>query len=183
MARIDLIDVCKTFNERGSTFSMQNLSLRVPDGKTMVVLGPSGCGKTTLLRIIGGLAAPDSGEVHYDDVDVKDVPPGGRRIGMVFQNYALYPHFTARSNVLSYFLFRKKTPELDALARAKYQRTSELMGVELAHLLDRSPPRCPGARSSGWPSAAASPGMPLSSWWTSPSPIWTRRSGRSIASI
>src|SRR5262245_8001292 len=141
MARIDLIGVGKSF---GPSFSMQNLSLRVPDGKTMVVLGPSGCGKTTLLRIIGGLIAPDSGEVRYDDVDVRDVPPGGRRIGMVFQNYALYPHLTARTNVLSYFLFRRKTPALDALARAKYQRTSELMGVELAHLLHRKPPTLSG---------------------------------------
>jgi multiple sugar transport system ATP-binding protein len=58
---------------------------------------------------------------------------------MVFQNYALYPHFTSRTNVLSYFLFRRKTPALDALARAKFERTSELMGVELAHLLDRMP--------------------------------------------
>jgi len=164
MARIDLIDVGKTFTDRtgvgsgaitsaampdvvppptdagrGSVFSIQKLNLRIPDGKTMVVLGPSGCGKTTLLKIIAGLIPPDSGEVRYDDVDVKDVPPGGRRVGMVFQNYALYPHFSSRQNVLSYFLFRKKTPELDALAKAKYQRTSELMGVELAYLLDRKP--------------------------------------------
>src|SRR5437867_3096637 len=149
MARIDLINIGKTFTDRagvgsgdggqGSTFSIQKLNLRIPDGKTMVVLGPSGCGKTTLLKIIAGLIPPDSGEVRYDDVDVKDVPPGGRRIGMVFQNYALYPHFSSRSNVLSYFLFRKKTAELDALAKAKYQRTSELMGVELAYLLDRKP--------------------------------------------
>jgi multiple sugar transport system ATP-binding protein len=144
VARIDLIDVCKTLRERsgagrGSTFSIQHLNLRVPDGKTMVVLGPSGCGKTTLLRIIAGLIPPDSGDVQYDDVSVKDVRPGDRRIGMVFQNYALYPHFSSRTNVLSYFRFRKKTPELDAMARAKYQRTSELMGVELAYLLDRKP--------------------------------------------
>jgi multiple sugar transport system ATP-binding protein len=164
MARIDLIDVSKTLKDRaragsgavtsaaipdvvpapsdggrGSTFSIQKLNLRIPDGKTMVVLGPSGCGKTTLLKIIAGLIPLDSGEVRYDDVDVKDVPPGGRRIGMVFQNYALYPHLNSRTNVLSYFLFRKKTPELDALAKAKYQRTSELMGVELAYLLDRKP--------------------------------------------
>jgi len=150
LARIDLIDVCKTLTERdaaaaasgagrGSMFSIQHLNLRIPHGKTMVVLGPSGCGKTTLLKIIAGLIPPDSGDVMYDDVSVNDLPPGERRIGMVFQNYALYPHFTARTNVLSYFLFRKKTPELDALARAKYQRTSELMGVELAHLLDRMP--------------------------------------------
>ncbi|HSF07370.1 MAG TPA: ABC transporter ATP-binding protein [Methylomirabilota bacterium] len=164
MARIDLIDVCKTLKDRarvravaitrragqdvgsapgeagrGSAFSIQKLTLRIPDGKTMVVLGPSGCGKTTLLKLIAGLIPPDSGEVRYDDVDVKDVPPGDRRIGMVFQNYALYPHLSSRTNVMSYFLFRKKTPELDALARAKYQRTSELMGVELAYLLDRKP--------------------------------------------
>jgi multiple sugar transport system ATP-binding protein len=82
--------------------------------------------------------------VRYDDVDVGEVRPGDRRIGMVFQNYALYPHVTARTNVLSYFLFRKKTPEMTALERAKYQRTSELMGVELAHLLDRMPPTLSG---------------------------------------
>jgi ABC-type sugar transport system ATPase subunit len=145
VARIDLINVGKTLTEsarRGggeSTFRIQNLSLRIPDGQTMVVLGPSGCGKTTLLKIIAGLIPPDAGEVRYDDVDVTDISPGDRRIGMVFQSYALYPHFSSRRNVLSYFLFRKKTPEMDALARAKYQRTSELMGVELAYLLDRKP--------------------------------------------
>ena len=151
MARIDLVDVCKTLRDSGasgarkaSTFAIQDLSLRVPDGATMVVLGPSGCGKTTLLKIIAGLIAPDSGDVRYDDVDVKDVRPGDRRIGMVFQNYALYPHVTSKTNVLSYFLFRKKTPELNAEARARYQRTSELMGVDLAHLLHRKPPTLSG---------------------------------------
>jgi multiple sugar transport system ATP-binding protein len=150
VARIDLINVGKTLTDRDaaapprpgrrrSTFSIQHLNLRVPDGQTMVVLGPSGCGKTTLLKLIAGLIEPDSGDVRYDGVSVKDLPPGSRRVGMVFQNYALYPHFTSRMNVLSYFLFRRKTPELDALARAKYQRTSELMGVELEYLLDRKP--------------------------------------------
>jgi multiple sugar transport system ATP-binding protein len=169
MARIDLINVCKTLRDRdrtgsgsiptlampdgvstlggggrGSTFSIRNLTLTIPDGQTMVILGPSGCGKTTLLKIIAGLIPPDSGEVRYDGVDMKDVPPGGRRIGMVFQNYALYPHLKSRTNVLSYFLFRKKTPEMDAMAKAKYERTSELMGVELADLLDRKPPTLSG---------------------------------------
>jgi len=142
MAWIDLVNVGKTLADRagaGSTFSIRKLNLRIPDGKTMVVLGPSGCGKTTLLKIIAGLIPPDSGEVRYDGVDVKDVRPGDRRIGMVFQNYALYPHMSSRTNVMAYFLFRKKTPELNALAKAKYQRTSELMGVELEYLLDRKP--------------------------------------------
>jgi multiple sugar transport system ATP-binding protein len=163
MARIDLINVCKTLDRRervrrgshgsavpdvvsapseagrASAFSIQNLNLTVHDGETLVVLGPSGCGKTTLLRLIAGLIPTDSGAVRYDGIDVTHLPPGERRIGMVFQNYALYPHLVSRTNVLSYFIFRKKTPELTELARAKYQRTSELMGVDLAHLLDRKP--------------------------------------------
>ncbi|HTO10269.1 MAG TPA: ABC transporter ATP-binding protein [Candidatus Binatia bacterium] len=141
MARIDLVGVGKTLRDTGArtSFAIEDLTLRIPDGKTMVVLGPSGCGKTTLLKIIAGLIPPDRGVVRYDDVDVADVRPGDRRIGMVFQSYALYPHMSSRTNVLSYFLFRKKTPALSALEREKYQRTSELMGVELAYLLDRKP--------------------------------------------
>src|SRR5262249_57316618 len=149
VARIDLRNVSKTLKEgappaigvvgRAATRAVEDVSLRVPDGQTMVVLGPSGCGKTTLLKLIAGLIAPDAGVVRYNDVDVKDLAPGERRIGMVFQNYALYPHMTSRSNVLSYFRFRKKTPALDAEAQARFQRTSELMGVELAYLLDRRP--------------------------------------------
>jgi len=166
MARVDLINVCKTLTDgkragsgipligamqdavgggaRRSAFSIQNLNVMIPDGVTVVVLGPSGCGKTTLLKMIAGLITPDSGQVRYDGVDVRDVPPGGRRIGMVFQNYALYPHLTSRTNVMSYFHFRKKTPELEATAAAKFQRTSELMGVELSYLLDRRPTKLSG---------------------------------------
>jgi len=163
MARIDLIKVGKTLKDRdragpvsifpgavpevaaapggrrAAAFSIENLDLTIHDGETMVILGPSGCGKTTLLKIIAGLIAPDSGQVRYDGVNVTELPPGARRIGMVFQNYALYPHLDSRANILSYFRFRKRTPELDAMARAKYQRTSELMGVTLASLLDRKP--------------------------------------------
>lgn len=148
MAQIDLRDVCKTLSEssgifgggrRRSTVAIRDLTLRVPDGQTMVVLGPSGCGKTTLLKLIAGLLLPDTGDVLYNGVDMKDIGPGERRIGMVFQNYALYPNLISRTNVRSYFLFRKKTPALDALAQAKFERTSALMGVELAYLLDRKP--------------------------------------------
>jgi multiple sugar transport system ATP-binding protein len=168
MARIDLIKVGKTLKDRdrpgpaatltgampdvnaapggrfAAGFSIENLDLTIHDGETMVILGPSGCGKTTLLKIIAGLIAPDSGQVRYNGVNVTEVRPGERRIGMVFQNYALYPHLDSRANVLSYFRFRRRTPELDAMAQAKYQRTSELMGVELAHLLDRKPPTLSG---------------------------------------
>jgi ABC-type sugar transport system ATPase subunit len=143
MARIELINLQKTLKERqrgqDSVFSIHDVDLTIPDGKTVVVLGPSGCGKTTLLKIIAGLIPPDSGDIRYDGVSMKDVPPRARRVGMVFQGYALYPHLDSRTNVLSYFYFRKKTPELSAMAAAKYRRTSELMGVELEYLLDRMP--------------------------------------------
>src|SRR5512142_74687 len=160
MARIELRRVCKTLSgggggevtdpwtgiargisaalKRSPTFALSDVDLDVPDGTVMAVLGPSGCGKSTLLRLIAGLLPVDSGEVCLDGVDVKGVPPGDRRIGFVFQNYALFP-FTARGNVLSWFKFRRKTPELEAAAAEKYRRTAELLGVELESLLDRMP--------------------------------------------
>jgi multiple sugar transport system ATP-binding protein len=121
---------------RDRGFSIQNLNLTVPDGKTVVILGPSGCGKTTLLRIAAGLQQPDSGQVLFDGVDARDVRPRDRGIGMVFQGYALYP-FTSRRNILSYFMFRNRTPELDAEAAEKYRRTCDLLGVEIEYLADR----------------------------------------------
>jgi len=167
MAKIELVNVCKRLkgddksilpsfktvrnmqsgtldNYRKRPFSIENMNLDIPDGKTMVILGPTGCGKTTLLRIIAGLIPVDSGEIRYDQVNMENTPPGERRIGMVFQNYALYPHFTSKSNILSYFLFKKKTPELDRIAREKYRKTSELMGVDMAYLLDKKPTHLSG---------------------------------------
>ena len=140
MAHIELLDVSKSLD----AFQIRELSLTIPNGRTLVILGPSGCGKTTLLKIIAGLIPPDAGRIRYDGVDMQETRPGERRIGMVFQNYALYPHMDARTNVLSWFHFRKKTPELEADKKAKYQRTAELMGVELEHLLDRKPPTLSG---------------------------------------
>ena len=128
-----------TSEKREDPFSIENLSLTIPHGMVMVILGPSGCGKSTLLRLIAGLMQPDSGEVRYDGINMENTPPGERNIGMVFQDYALYPHFTSRKNVLSYFFFKKSTPELDAMAREKYRKTSELLGVDIEYLMDRKP--------------------------------------------
>jgi ABC-type sugar transport system ATPase subunit len=139
MARVDLRQVGKTLSNTNSTFRMEGLDLEIPDGKVTAVLGPSGCGKSTLLRIIAGLIEPDSGGVYFDGVAVDEVPPGERKIGMVFQNYALYPNFDNKENVLSYFLFRKKTPELELEKEALYRRTAELLGVEIEKLMGRMP--------------------------------------------
>ena len=115
------------------------VTLSVREGETLVVLGPSGCGKTTLLKLVAGLEQPDQGWVLYDGRDMADVPPGGRHIGMIFQDYALFPNYTSKQNILSFFLFRPHTPELNEEARLRFKRTSELLGVEIEYLLDRMP--------------------------------------------
>ncbi len=79
--------------------AVNQVYLRLEAGSLFCLLGPSGCGKSTLLRLIGGYLAPDAGRVFLADADVTDTPLERRDIGMVFQNYALFPHLTARSNV------------------------------------------------------------------------------------
>ncbi len=154
MARIKLLNVTKILqpdNDRydiaggqAAAFAIRNLSLSIRDGQLMVVMGPSGCGKSTLLRLIAGLLEPDSGQIFYDGVDMADTPPNQRHIGMVFQDYALYPQQTVKMNIMAYFAFHKKTPNLNQEAEEKYRRTSRLMGVELDYLLDKMPKNLSG---------------------------------------
>ena len=120
-------------------FSINNLSLTVHDGKVMVILGPSGCGKSTLLRLLAGFTKPDSGDILFDNKSVLDVQPKYRNIGMVFQDFALYPHFSAKKNIVSYFFFKGNDPEIEAEAKERLQKTSELMGVDIEYLMDRKP--------------------------------------------
>jgi multiple sugar transport system ATP-binding protein len=120
-------------------FELRRFTLTVPHGKTMVILGPSGCGKSTLLRIVAGLERPESGRVLFDGKDVSDIRPGNRRIGYLFQTYALYPHLTSRENITSYFFFRRKSPEMNRLREHIFQRTSEMLDVDISYLLERKP--------------------------------------------
>lgn len=96
MAGITLKGVRKAF---GSTVAVDSVTLEVRDGELFFLLGPSGCGKTTLLRIIAGFEAPEAGRIVIGDEDVTRLPPEKRRTGMVFQNYALWPHMTVAENV------------------------------------------------------------------------------------
>ncbi len=75
------------------------VSLTIAEGEIISLLGPSGCGKTTLLRIIAGLEQPDSGEVWFDGRDMEHVPPHQREFGMMFQDFALFPHKNVFDNV------------------------------------------------------------------------------------
>ena len=78
---------------------LQDISFTVRDGEFLSILGPSGCGKTTLLRILTGLVSPDSGTILKDGQDITHLPPDQRKIGIVFQNYALFENMTVLKNV------------------------------------------------------------------------------------
>ena len=94
--RIDLQHVTKRF---GAAAAVNDINLTIQEGELFTLLGPSGCGKTTLLRSIAGFYTPDEGKVCFDDQVVNDMPPNERGIGMVFQNFALWPHMTVYDNV------------------------------------------------------------------------------------
>ncbi|MBN1563051.1 MAG: ABC transporter ATP-binding protein [Anaerolineae bacterium] len=120
--------------------AVNDLSLTIRDGETLSIIGPSGCGKTTLLKIIAGLLKPTSGDVFYDSRAISDIPMAERGIGMVFQNYALYPHMQAWENIGFYDIIRKQPEKIPE--RIKY--IIRIMGVELEHLLSRKPPTLSG---------------------------------------
>ena len=126
----------EALGEPRRVLALDRVNLNVPEGQTMAVLGPSGCGKSTLLRVVAGLEAEYRGELFYDDQDMADVPPKDRYIGMVFQNYALYPHFEGRGN-LSFFFQMHKAPDSEAEERIRI--TSEIMGIGFRALLQRKP--------------------------------------------
>jgi spermidine/putrescine transport system ATP-binding protein len=88
--------VSKSF---GSVTAVRNVSLGVRKGEFFSLLGPSGCGKTTLLRMLAGFEAPDSGRILVDGQDISTLPPNRRRVNTIFQSYALFPHLTVRENV------------------------------------------------------------------------------------
>jgi len=118
------------------THTLDSVDLTIPNGQTFVIVGPSGCGKTTLLRVVAGLERNYSGQVLFDGEDMKNVPPGKRQIGIVFQNYALYPNFTSEGN-LSFFFKLNEIPDEETRKRIEF--TSELMGVGFKELLPRRP--------------------------------------------
>ena len=80
--------------------AVNDFTFEIPDGKLIGLLGPSGCGKSTTLYMISGLQKPTSGKIFFGEDDVTELPAENRGIGLVFQNYALYPHMTVRQNIL-----------------------------------------------------------------------------------
>ena len=86
--------------QNGDVVAVDSFNFEIPDGKLVGLLGPSGCGKSTTLNLISGLLQPTDGKIFFGDEDVTLVPAEKRGIGLVFQNYALYPHLTVKQNIL-----------------------------------------------------------------------------------
>jgi ABC-type Fe3+/spermidine/putrescine transport system ATPase subunit len=126
---VDLAGVTKAY---GANPVVRGLDLRIGAGEIFTLLGPSGCGKTTTLRMIAGLEAPDAGTIRIGDEDVTRLPPERRRLGMVFQSYAVWPHRTVRENV-AYPLTLRGEPDASAKADAALAR------VRLGGMGDRWP--------------------------------------------
>lgn len=96
MARLEVENLRKRF---GPVVAVDGVSFSVDTGEILVLLGPSGCGKTTVLRCIAGLERPDQGEIRIDGSSIVHLPPERRNVGLVFQNYALFPHLTVAGNI------------------------------------------------------------------------------------
>jgi len=133
MAEVVLADISKTF-EGAPHPVLHDISFTVKDTEFVSLLGPSGCGKTTLLRIIAGLEEQTSGKVAIGALDMSRVAPRDRDMAFVFQNYALYPHFSVADNI-SLGLRLRKIPQAEIAARVK--ATTEMLGLEA--LLERKP--------------------------------------------
>jgi multiple sugar transport system ATP-binding protein len=138
VAEVALTQVTKTYDQ---TPVLSELSLHIPDGEFCVILGPSGCGKSTLLRLVAGLETVDSGQIHIGGTDVTNTPPNKRAVGMVFQNYALYPHMTVAENIGLPLRLRK---EETAKITSRVHEVANMLG--LAELLERRPRQLSGGQ-------------------------------------
>src|SRR5262245_4353326 len=122
MSTVEIERLTKVF---GRTVALDAVSLTVTEGELVALLGPSGCGKTTLLRCVAGLAVPDDGAIRFDGVDVTEAPARTRDVGVVFQNYALFPNLTAAENIVF---------PLEARGRSRAERAARV--AEMLALVD-----------------------------------------------
>jgi len=138
MAFLDLRNLRKSF---GATTVVQDFSLGIEKGEFVTFLGPSGCGKTTILRMIAGFETPTSGAIAFDGVDVTAKPASQRRVGMVFQAYALFPNMTVADNI-AFGLKIAKRPAAEIKARV----AEMLELIKLPQIADRYPYQLSGGQ-------------------------------------
>lgn len=147
--KVVLKDLTKIFPSRNKNgqevVAVNNFDFEIPDGKLIGLLGPSGCGKSTTLYMICGLQKPTSGRIFFGEDDVTDLTPENRGVGLVFQNYALYPHMTVKQNILfplQNFKGKDKLTKSEMLERA--YKVAEL--VQIDELMDRKPSELSGGQ-------------------------------------
>jgi ABC-type sugar transport system ATPase subunit len=143
MSAVEVRAVSKTFASGGKAAkpALHGVSFRAEAGQFLALLGPSGCGKSTLLRIVAGLESADSGDVLIGERRVNDVPAAKRRIAMVFQSYALYPHLSVAENIV----FGLKVRKVPAEERARRLRDAAAM-LGLVDYLERKPAQLSGGQ-------------------------------------
>ena len=148
--KVELQNLTKIFPSRnkkagGEVIAVNDFTFTIPDGTLVGLLGPSGCGKSTTLYMISGLQAPTSGKIFFGEEDVTDLSPENRGIGLVFQNYALYPHMTVRQNILfplQNLRGKDKMTKAEMLERAL--EVAKL--VQIDGLMDRKPSELSGGQ-------------------------------------
>ena len=125
--------------------AVNSFNFEIPDGKLIGLLGPSGCGKSTTLYMISGLQKPTSGKIYFGDEDVTDLPTETRGVGLVFQNYALYPHMTVKQNILFPLQNLKGADKLQKpVMLEKAYEAARL--VQIDELMDRKPSELSGGQ-------------------------------------
>ena len=144
---IRLSHLTKEFPSRNGNGEMvvavNDFDVVIPGGKLVGLLGPSGCGKSTTLYMIAGLYRPTSGEIYFGDENVTNYPPEKRGIGLVFQNYALYPHMTVKENIM--FPLEQIKPALSK--EVMLEKTKEVANlVQIGELLERKPNELSGGQ-------------------------------------
>ena len=138
MSKIVIRDAVKKY---GDHTVISGLNLEIRDGELFTLLGPSGCGKTTLLRMIAGFNSIDGGDFFFGDARINDMAPEKRNIGMVFQNYAIFPHLTVRENVAFGLKSRKLDKETIRTETDKFLKT-----MQIDSFADRLPERLSGGQ-------------------------------------
>lgn len=148
--KIELQNLTKKFPNRnrknpGEVIAVNDFTFEIPDGQLIGLLGPSGCGKSTTLNLICGLEKPTSGKIFFGGRDVTALPPELRGVGMVFQNYALYPHMTVRKNILFPL---ENLKGKDRLTQAEMNRRAADAArlVQIDELMDRKPGELSGGQ-------------------------------------
>ena len=148
--KVVLQNLTKIFPSRNKKSSeevvaVNDFTFEIPDGKLIGLLGPSGCGKSTTLYMISGLQKPTSGKIFFGDDDVTELPTENRGIGLVFQNYALYPHMTVKQNILFPLQNLKGEDKMSKQEMLERAHTAARL-VQIEDLMDRKPSEMSGGQ-------------------------------------